>query len=419
MANSPQTLPFDSGVVNNQAQAAKRMSAPTNQYSADVAETPDQVEQWRPTWTQWQWHPNGDIDFYLLINELWKERVRPIAIQIQHNGKPAAILAGRVETAEDDFRFGYLKLFDVKVQRLNLVTGGWMGDTESECSRQLLAEVRRILKSEYLDYALLCNIPTNSTLYAAAKRSSGLLTRDYFPDKSVHWKMRLPESYPEFLQKRKKKHRYWLNRLQRVLEEEFPGRVQTRCFRQVGEVEAFCADAETVASLTYQRSLNAGFINDAAHQRRCRFAAQNDRLRGYILYVDGHPRSFWCGTLYKQVFHLAWTGYHPDWKKYELGTVLFLKMVENLCGEEVQEIDFGLGEASYKERFGDENWEEATVHIYSPTLRGATLNLLRLTLECFSRTAKAVLRSLGIITRLKRFWRDRLGKKEASQEAGN
>jgi hypothetical protein len=294
-----------------------------------------------------------------------------------------------------------------------------MGDSTVECSRQLVLEVCRLLKSKHLDYALLSNFPTDSTLYSAAKSSSGLLTRDYFPDKSVHWKMRLPESYPELLKKRKKKHRYWLNRIQRVLEEEFPGRVQTRCFRQVGEVEAFCTDAETIAVLTYQRSLNAGFINDAAHQRRCRFAAQNDRFRGYILYIDDQPRAFWCGTLYKRVFHLAWTGYHPEWKKYELGTALFLKMVENLCGERVGEIDFGLGEASYKERFGDESWEEATVHIYSPTLRGASLNLMRLTLECFSRTAKAILRSLGIIARLKRLWRDRLRKKEAPQEACN
>jgi hypothetical protein len=386
------------------------------QYTVEIAETPEQVEQWRSTWEQWQWHPNADIDFYLLINELWKERVRPIAIKIQYNGKPAAILAGRVETAEEEFCFGYLKLFSLKVQRLSIVTGGWMGDTGSECSRHSLAEVRRILKSKHLHYALLCNLPTSSTLYSTAKSSTGPLTLGHFPDKSVHWKMRLPESYPEFLKRRKKKHRYWLNRLQRVLEEEFPGRVVTRSFRQVDEVDSFCADVETVARLTYQRRLRAGFINDLAHQRRCRFAAQNDRFRGYILYIDDQPRAFWCGTLYKQVFHLAWTGYHPDWKKYELGTALFLKMVENLCIEGVREIDFGLGEAFYKERFGDQSWHEATLYIYSATPRAIVLNALRTTLAGISYIAKSILGTLGVVTRLKRWWRSNLSKREATQQ---
>jgi hypothetical protein len=201
------------------------------------------------------------------------------------------------------------------------------------------------------------------------------------------------------------------------LEEEFPGRVVTRSFRQVDEVDSFCADVETVARLTYQRRLKAGFINDPAHQRRCRFAAQNDRFRGYILYIDNQPRAFWCGTLYKQVFHLAWTGYHPDWKKYELGTALFLKMVENLCIEGVQEIDFGLGEAFYKERFGDQSWQEATLYVYSATSRAIVLNMLRTTLAGVSRTAESVLGTLGVVSRVKRWWRNNLSKRDNNAAA--
>lgn len=132
-----------------------------------------------------------------------------------------------------------------------------------------------------------------------------------------------------------------------------------------------------MARLTYQRRLGSGFVNDAAHQRRCRLVAQNGRLRGYVLYVDDRPKAFWCGTLYKGVFHLAWTGYDPEWKQYELGTVVFLKMVEGLCEEKIREIDFGLGAAFYKERFGDRSSEEASIRIYSPTIRGVVINCLR------------------------------------------
>ena len=374
------------------------------------------VEAWGVTWREWQWHPNADIDFYLLILDLWQKRVSPLVIQLEEGGRPVAMLAGRVETAEDDFRLGYLRLFGIKVRRLNIITGGWMGDTGGEASRRLVTEVRNLLKRDRLDYALLCNIPTDSTLYHHYRQTPGLLTRDLLPEKSLRWKMHLPDTYAEFLKRRKKKHRYWLNRVVRVLEQEFPARLRTRCFRLAEEVETFCADAEQVARLTYHRRLGVGFINDAVHQKRCLFAAQNNRFRGYVLYVDERPKAFWAGTLYKGVFHLAWTGYDPEWKKYELGTVLFLKMVEGMCSEKVQEIDFGIGEAFYKERFGDQSWEEASVCLYSATARGIAINGLRTIFGLASRGTRAVLGSLGLLARLKTYWRRRLTRRGSEPE---
>jgi hypothetical protein len=395
----------------------RMMVQPVERLSARIAASRREVEEWRAIWSQWQWHPNSDIDFYLLILDLWQEWASPLVIQLQENGSPVAMLAGRIERAHDPFQIGYLNLFHLRVRRLHIITGGWMGDTGNEESRRLVSEIRRILKADKIDYAVISNIPADSSLYRSARQAQGLLTRDFLPEKSLRWSMRLPETYSDFLKRRKKKHRYWLNRLVRVLEQEFPGRVKTRCFRAVDGVGTFCAEAEEVARVTYLRRLGAGFINDSVHQKRCLFAAQNNRLRGYVLYVDERPRAFWCGTLYRGAFHLAWTGYDPEWRKYELGTVLFLKLVEDLCAEKVQTIDFGLGEAFYKERFGDQSWEDASVYLYSATARGIAINCLRTIMGLVSRGARTVLSALGLVAKLKTYWRRQLSRKGVEPES--
>jgi hypothetical protein len=47
------------------------------------------------------------------------------------------------------------------------------------------------------------------------------------------------------------------------------------------------------------------------------------------------------------------------------------------CEEGIPRMDFGLGDAFYKQRFGTEGWEEASVFIFAPTLRGLVFNVLR------------------------------------------
>ena len=36
-----------------------------------------------------------------------------------------------------------------------------------------------------------------------------------------------------------------------------------------------------------------------------------------------------------------------------------MKMLDDLCGLKVKEIDFGFGDALYKNRYGDESWENS------------------------------------------------------------
>jgi CelD/BcsL family acetyltransferase involved in cellulose biosynthesis len=113
------------------------------------------------------------------------------------------------------------------------------------------------------------------------------------------------------------------------------------------------------------------------------------------------------------VMHLSWTGYNPAHRKLELGTILYLKMVEDLISQKAREIDYGLGAAHYKERFGDICLREYDTTIYAATMKGFATNFL-LTLEAIvNRVGQRVLSSLKLKDLMKRKWRSGLSGKAA------
>ena len=84
--------------------------------------------------------------------------------------------------------------------------------------------------------------------------------------------------------------------------------------------------------------------------------------------------------------------------------------------EMVEAIDFGLGDALYKRRFGDEHWEEGNVLIFSPTFRGVKLNLTRTLLEGAALRARRLISRLGLEQRLKTLWKRKIADDGDAQE---
>ena len=63
--------------------------------------------------------------------------------------------------------------------------------------------------------------------------------------------------------------------------------------------------------------------------------------------------------------------------KYSPGTYLLTHVMEDLCRDGVAAIDFGIGEALYKQRFGRATWQETEVYLYAPTWRGMRVKAIR------------------------------------------
>ena len=162
--------------------------------------------------------------------------------------------------------------------------------------------------------------------------------------------------------------------------------------------------------------MGAGFNDSELTRRTLSLLATKGLLRSYFLYVNEKPCAYWIGTLYGNVFHLDYTAYDPAFQKNEPGTVLFMKMIDDLCRLKVKEIDFGFGDALYKNRYGDESWEESSVYIFSPKWKGAKLNVYWTLTGKIHQYSKDMAKKAQILQKIKTGWRRKIQHGSASGE---
>ncbi|GAG42572.1 unnamed protein product, partial [marine sediment metagenome] len=90
------------------------------------------------------------------------------------------------------------------------------------------------------------------------------------------------------------------------------------------------------------------------------------------------------------------------YKNYSIGSFLNLKVIEILCEDKhFKYFDFGWMDAGYKHDFCDIKWDEASLYIYQPSLKGVFLNGKKV---IFSVASKSVNIFLSGIEKLKFNW---------------
>lgn len=367
-----------------------------------------EVEAVRGPWESFQAHPNVDIDFYLTILSLREEILRPQVLLCRRNERTEAMFIGRVEENHFRVKLGYRTLYKQRVRMLVIVHGGLLGDVSDENSKAVVAEIRRMLRQGEIDVALFSNIPKDSPLYKEALKQPGVLCRDYSPRSGLHWVASLPKAADQFFARLKSKQRSGIRRVEKRLRRDYPNRVTHRCFQNIDEVGQLCNDVEAVAKKTYQRGLGAGFIADEEHRQRLLFAAKKGWLCAFVTYIADQPCAFWIGTHYRETFHFDFTGFDPAFRKYEPGTLLFHIMIQELCSRGVERVDFGFGDALYKQRYGDTSWIESSVFVFAPNWNGLRLAIARLAADRTSRLGRSLLKKLKIHEQSKHRWRDRV-----------
>ncbi|GAB4233239.1 MAG: hypothetical protein Kow00109_05930 [Acidobacteriota bacterium] len=136
-------------------------------------------------------------------------------------------------------------------------------------------------------------------------------------------------------------------------------------------------------------------------------------MRIQTLETDERILAFWIGLLSNGTFYSAETGYLPDMSEYEVGKLVFFRMVENLVREGAQKLDFGLGDADYKRRFADGCYMERDLYIFSRRPRGRVAAGLVAGLGRLDERLQQLLAERGWLTRVKTLWRRRLRNRDS------
>jgi hypothetical protein len=378
-------------------------------FTTRVIRTSEEVEDIRDVWMSWHSHPNADIDFYLTVQRLRPTILRPHVIVVYNDGRPEGMLVGRIEHRNVECSIGYKRIFNPLARVMRFVYSGQLGNLSEEAAQAAVKEVVHSLHRGEADVASFSLIRGDSPLCNAAKRMPGMLSRDYLPAPQKHWSMTMGNTaeWKLGISRKVRKNQRW-----KKLARDFSDRIRIDCLRNPGDLERMIPDMEEIAKKTYQRGLGTGFMDDAATRERLRFEAEKGWLRIYVLHLANRPCAFWSGTRYGDTFFSGDMGYDSADSQYSPGMFLIMKVIEGFqtCdgNEGISRIDWGFGDAEYKQDLSDEKWYESSLSIWALTPTGVKLNLESTVTRLIDRTAKTVLQRAALLQKAKRRWRDGL-----------
>lgn len=366
----------------------------------------DEVERLRGTWTRWHRHPNTDLDFFLTIIDCRDEVVRPHVLVVQRGDQPIAILAGRLEDVPFDLQVGYKVLLRPRVRMIRIVYGNLLGESSAEVHEAVLEHLLNNLKADEADLVVFDYLDVESALFRAVQKDVKPWRRDGFTASNVHWRIGLSGTFDDYLRTLSKPSRKSLRRSIRRGQQVFGDQLSVRGLTRLDQLEAMLSDMEEVARKTYQRSLGVGFKHDRETRETKRLALQEGRLSSYVAYVGGAPVAFDNATRYGDTVYFDDGGYDAEYADHGFGTLLLARQIEAACQDpSIRKIDFGFGDSSYKATYCNERWDEQSIHIFAPTLKGMGLNFLRTTLSGTHHILSLVLKRIGVFERVRKLFR--------------
>lgn len=410
---SPQAMPMSELFTESQSLLpVPQTIGIKEEVSVRVIRKVEEIEDVRSIWCRWQKHPVADIDFYLNQECSGPSFVRPHLVLIYRDGTPDAMLVGKLlDMGVSDFTIGPWSVWKPRARVLRIPHGGLLGNATPENCEMFVKEIMASLDRGEADVATFRGFRADSSTFYFVHHLPNYLCRDPFPQTILHCSMKLPSTVEEVYPSLSKLHRRDIRRMARKVIADYGCELCIRCFKNGTEIDRMIRDIEHVAKDAWQRGRGGGFIDTEQMRKRLHLAARKEWLRGYILYIRNQPCAFAVGTLYHGTFYWDYTGYDPSYDRYSPGTFLFMRMLDDLCQQNVKLVDFGFGEEMYKQRFGNCKWQDAEmICLFANRSRGIALRVLRTVTGIVDGFGRNCLKVFHLKPRLKRAWRRHLNK---------
>lgn len=335
------------------------------------------LETVRDAWKSWQQARDSDIDFFASLVRSRGSSCKPYVLVLLRNGKPDALMVGSQDQRRIPIRIGSLALFQPKLDVIEFVYGGLLGNGSRENCATLVQSLMQALKAREADLALWRHLDVDALLYTTATQLPHFFLRDHCRKRRDHWFLEYPKGLDAFLGQLGHSQRSKLRRKYSKFLKTFGGRICIRCFRTADELPSAFHDMEAIADNSLKRQLGFGFFSTPQNREQLLAEAALGWLRVYILYVDGKPISFWKGTLYQSCVQSDHVGFDSAWSTFSPGIFLFLSVIEDLRDLGVHTIDFGTGSGQFYESFARRRRSETRVQIFAPRFKALCFNLLQ------------------------------------------
>lgn len=384
-----------------------------------VVKSLEEIEDIRSIWEEMQSNEpypivNADIDRYISVIKAFNGEAEPYVMLFKRAARPEMLIVSRIEKRRLKLKFGYKTVFSPTLRCLTVSHGGIIGQRTSDLCSLLIRELIKVLRRREVDVVYFNYLRTDSHIYRLSRKLPGVLSRSYFPRIQPHWQTHVPDTAEAFYKSLSAHRRRYIKYYCRKLEEVCSGQVEVKCYHAEKDLDYVIDTAAQISASTYKNALEAGFVDDSVTSSLLHQAARDGWLRAYILYANHEPCAFEYGVKYGTTFFADYMGYDPNLKAVSPGTILWVKVIEMLSEDpDVHLLDYGVGSAAYKERFGTESWPKASIYIFAPRFYPVCINILRTLILGLNSALEYILNKAGFVGWVKRRWRNLLQAKSS------
>jgi CelD/BcsL family acetyltransferase involved in cellulose biosynthesis len=287
------------------------------------------------------------------------------------------------------------------------VYGGLICPDCADVRKAVLDQLFGLLRGGRIQMLSVNHLPTQHPL------ASALTERALIPPRvEPHWVATLvPGSIERTMMHHSAKHRKKLRRYDRVLHDAFDGDVQLRLFAQLEELDEFLELTTRLAASTYQHRLGVAVVDSPLWRSILSVEARCGRMRSYILLGSGRPIAYQNGVIYGHTYFCDGRGYDAQYRDLRPGNALSQQVMADLCETDCVRIDYGFGDAVYKQVYGTNSWNEFTLQLYARGWYPQTVATLQRCSDRVSIAATSLLSRAGWLEPLKQRWRRRLARR--------
>jgi hypothetical protein len=271
-----------------------------------------------------------------------------------------------------------------------------------------MAHLASLLRSGEVDHMMFNCLPKSHALWGDLTSRQSALGKPVVRD-ILHWETRLLDvETGERQHHNSSRTRATWRRKDRKLTKAFEGELEMRCIRSPEDVAGFLKDADSVTMQAYHGAIGAGLRDSEIWRLVVGAMADSGHLRSYLLTGKGEPLAYVLGAVYKDVFTLEATSFAPKYSQLSPGTVLMVRLFDDLAEAGVPICDFGFGDAEYKRLNGTNSWQESSLDIYGRPLRARVAHRIDATAQWLTLHGKRLANATGRAGEIRKAWRRRL-----------
>jgi len=227
----------------------------------------------------------------------------------------------------------------------------------------------------------------------------------YVPNHYPRYYVELSGSFEQYLQRFSRKRRHELRRKMR----KFARKESTffREYRSPQEMRFFYDSALTVSRRSFQKRIGHGLPEEPAFFANLVSLAEQDKIRGYLLFYDCHPAAFALCHVNGNCLTGELCGYDPSQSHLSPGNALIGYIVERLFEEQqFRMLDLGPGDADYKAFFATGSVPCADVYYFPRSLKNIALVIAHSTTAVLWQWTTRILDALRVRDSLKKLARN-------------